>query len=278
MDGQTEHEISSQELREVVTSAKDTSQLYDRIIRFQNIEHPRWAIVGPHFLPNEATSLALSYALGPNGLLYSIDPQGGGDERQSRFASNNAYIVGGSIFLEKQLLEFKAHGIPLSQFKWLGGGSHFGNIPAEAQEIDGIVDHSGIEFLEAVTSNDYLINGVRAQISALKSRGIYVYQSEDPNKLIKIFGMPYEQWLTEENLIVVTHTLSEDTVEIKMTEEALVWLGQHKQEANGHGNEASQLGRFVRGDELIFEPSEEAIWYPSKYVFVGQKQAVKHSL
>lgn len=269
----TELNLPSQELSEAIKAANTTTELYRNIVKTQKVQNPRWAIVGPGIWPNDVTSLAISHALGSEGLLYSVDPQGQEDQRVSEFVRPETYSVGGSAFLEEQFSEFRKHGISLSKFEWLGPKSHFGFIPPKASEIDGLADHSGIEFLEsAVNEKQYLIDGVGTQIRAIKQKGIYVYQSEDPNKLRQIFGMPYEQWLSSQGLEVTTHTLKNDSVQIKVNKETITWLNEHKDEMNGYGKKPEQLWRFLKGNKLVFVPNDDAIWYPSKHVFVGQKK------
>lgn len=145
------------------------SGLYD----FLQLRGKNAAVIGPYYLPHDPLALQLSYSVGLEGNVYSIDPQGQSVDGNA----SSEFIVGSgdSSTYDFQLRILRELGLPLGNFYWLGPESSLSHIPYPDDKYDCIADHGTLEFLAGIVDATYFRQGAMEIFNALRPGGFYVH-------------------------------------------------------------------------------------------------------
>lgn len=203
-------------ISDVLAHSRVSSDLYNGM----NLAGKRAAVIGPWYMPQDFVAFQIAHNLGPNGLLYSVDPQGDSSKKRKRVE----IIVGGgdSTKYGAQLRLLRNLGFPLAPFEWLGVDSSIAHIPYPAKNLDLIADHGTLEFVGLQASAEYLRHGVEEIVRSLRVGGIWVHHSGTRTFLdCCVYSMrgieSYDSWFSRLGLRVVTKKIPYDAYAIPVS-------------------------------------------------------------
>lgn len=248
-----------------------TGQLYEWIAP----TGMRTAVIGPYFLPHDASALQLAYSVGEKGVVYSIDPQG--DELNPRGLTELPVGTGNSELYARQMEALRRAGFPLAPFVPLGRESSITRIPGPARELDLIADHASLEFINGRKTMGRARLSVESIVDALRAGGLWIHHAGNKQFLDICHERSdaderFDDWAARLNIRVMMFEVKEDSYYFPATREMLTKLGKETIfDQVDFGDRPARKKYTLTDDMLGF--GEWGIAHPQHVIFVAQKLA-----